>query len=241
MPEANPVRNGCRSDILPVGPFRQTPHRRTALGFLLAMLLLGGCAGVGIMATSDPFQKIVDATYLVLESARPLPAERLIMEAMEIYRERQDFFGLALAHDTYGDLLLSRAVVVRWANFYRENGFQDKAVTYDNREAKAKEYYAKAWEFYQRGEPQLKEQKRYGALTGLSLNMADLLEYSKVPVDPGMTESAKREKICAFYDVALDAYAKNIAQNPGSKQFLPPGFDSVSDYIRALKKDTACR
>lgn len=67
---------------------------------ILPILVMVGCAGVGIVATSDPAVKLEDAFYLLENSNRPLPAEMLIREAMAIYEERGDPRGLgkALCH-----------------------------------------------------------------------------------------------------------------------------------------------
>ena len=53
---------------------------------LSGLLLLAGCAGVGIVSTSDPLTKLNDAEYLFMRQDRPYPAERLIQEAISIYR-----------------------------------------------------------------------------------------------------------------------------------------------------------
>ena len=60
-------------------------------------LLMSGCAAIGVVATSDPHVKLNDAENLFITQNRPLPAERLIREAMAIYQERDDPHGLANA------------------------------------------------------------------------------------------------------------------------------------------------
>src|SRR6266436_1488462 len=119
---------------------------------LAAAFLLSGCAGVGIVSTSDPAMKLNDADTLFLRKNRPLPAEELIQEALVIYQERDDPHGLGNAHREYGDLLRSPAVV-NWEPAYRKSGrFLDKSITFDNRLTKASEQYSMALENYRRAE-----------------------------------------------------------------------------------------
>jgi len=80
-------------------------YKITILVFVVA--LLTACAGVGVVATSDPLTKFNDAEHLFMKQGRPLIAERLIHEAMAIYKERGDNRGLGHAHREYADLLLS--------------------------------------------------------------------------------------------------------------------------------------
>lgn len=133
-------------------------------------LLLVGCAGFGIVASSDPLTKLNNAEYLFLTQNRPLPAERLIRESIEIYQERDDPHGLGHAHSQYGNLLRSPAVT-RWEKVYRRDGFLDKSVTFDNRFAKASEHDSKALEYYRRAEKQHRESAKFDELTNLYYNI----------------------------------------------------------------------
>ena len=103
------------------------------LGALFFLFMLAGCAGVGVIASSDPLTKLNDAEDLYQEQDRPLIAERLIREAIVIYQERDDPHGLGNAHREYADLLRSRSIVGKWQTYYRQYGFQDTTVTFDNR------------------------------------------------------------------------------------------------------------
>lgn len=199
--------------------------RFTAL--LLVVLLSAGCAGVGVVASSDPLRKLNDAEDLFVRQDRPLIAERLIREAIAIYQEQGDSHGLGNANREYADLLLSPSVTGKWAKYYRENGFQDRAVTYENRAAKASEYYAKALEYYARAADQLRTANRYDALTNVYFNMA----HSYYRLDD-------RAKACRFYDETLGAYNENIRRNPGAKPFSSSG--TVADLVAAKKKQAGC-
>ena len=189
--------------------------------FLVAIpWLLAGCAGVGVMATSDPVVKLNDANYLYTQKNRPLIAERLIWEAMEIFREKQDFHWLGNAHREYADLLLSPSVV-RWRTAYSKYGFRDRTITFEGRFEKAKEYYSQARRFYWRAEPSLKADEIYDALTNLYYNMA----YVSFQLD-------EMELSCGFLKKTLDAYANNIAKNPDAEPNFPPEYDSFESMIQ---------
>ena len=191
------------------------------------LALLAGCAGFGIVATSDPLTKLNDAESLFLRQDRPLPAERLIREAMAIYQERDDPTGLGHAHREYADLLRSRSVSGKWEKVYRENGFQDKSVTFDNRIAKSSEYYSKAIEYYERAEKQHRGADRFDVLTNVYFNMA----WSYLMLD-------NRARACSYYDRTLEAYAENIKRNPGAKPVSATG--TIPDVVASAKKRAQC-
>jgi len=130
-------------------------------------LLLSGCAGFGVTSSSDPLQKLNDAAVPFKERDRPLIAEKLIFEAIEIYEEQNDSHGLGSSHREYAELLISSSVEGSWSNHYRKNGFLDKSVTYDNRKEKADQYLEDALKFYSGAEQNHKKAKRYDALTNL--------------------------------------------------------------------------
>jgi tetratricopeptide (TPR) repeat protein len=194
---------------------------------LSGLLFLVGCAGVGVIASSDPLTKLNDAEDLFMRQNRPLIAERLIREAIAIYQENDDPHGLGNAHREYADLLLSPSVTGNWQKFYRENGFQDKSVTFENRKNKASEYYVKALEYYARAESRLREANRFDSLTNVYFNMG----WSAYRLDD-------RTKSCAFYDKALEAYLENIKHNPEAKPYSPTG--SVPQLIQNRKKGVGC-
>ena len=173
---------------------------------------------------SDPLAKLNAAENLFMSQDRPLWAERLIQEAIAIYHKRDDPTGLGHAHREYADLLRSNSVAAKWEKFYREHGFQDPSVTFDNRLAKSSEYYTKAIGYYQRAEKQDREANRFDALTNVYFNMA----WSYLMLED-------RTQACSYYDRTLEAYAENIKRNPGAK---PIG--SVPNVVASAKKRAQC-
>lgn len=194
---------------------------------LSALLLLVGCAGVGVVSSSDPLTKLNDAENLLTRQDRPLIAERLIREAIAIYQERDDAHGLGNAHREYAELLRAPSVSGKWQKYYRENGFQDRTVTFENRIAKSAEYYAKALEYYARASVQHRDANRYDSLTNVYFNMA--WSYYQL---------GDQSKACNFYDQTLAAYNENIRRNPNAKPFSPTG--TVADLVEAKKKQAGC-
>ena len=199
------------------------------LAVLCGLAVLTGCAGVGIVATSNPLAKLNDSEDLFMRQARPLPAEKLIREAMAIYEERGDAHGLGNANRQYGDLLQSPAVL-KWEKVYRRDGFQDKSITFDNRLEKAKEFYRKAIIYYERAEQEHRRTGKYDALTNLYFNMA----WSHLNLDG-------RDKACGYYDKTVEAYDENIRRNPGAKLHIPRGSGSFPEFIVNAKRQADCR
>ena len=195
---------------------------------LAGLLFLCGCAGVGVVATSDPNTELEDARYLYRNSDRPIIAERLIREAMASFEERDDPLGLGKAYREYGDLLRSESITGHWQKYYRENGFQDQTVTFDNRIAKSNEYYVKALEYFTRAEGRLRETGPFDALTNLYYNMA----YTSIAL-------GDRTKACRYYDQTIEAYAENMKRNPNAKPYAPSG-TTLPELVKSHKRDIGC-
>lgn len=141
------------------------------------ILVCSGCAGIGIIASSDPKVKLNDAASLLYEQDRPLPAQRLIFEAIAIYKTSGDEHGLGLAHINYADLLRSASIVSgRESKLFRESTSQktyffDKSITFDNRLQKSSEYYQMAIEHLNNSENNLIQKNQYDALTNVYFNI----------------------------------------------------------------------
>jgi tetratricopeptide (TPR) repeat protein len=180
------------------------------------------------VATDDPLRKLNDAESLFMQQGRPIPAERLIREAMAIYEQRADPHGLGHANREYGDFLRSPAVL-KWEKVYRRDGFQDKSITFDNRLEKASEFYRKAIAHYQRAEQQHQQAGKYDDLTNIYFNAA----WSHLQV-------GERETACGYYDKTIPAYEENIRRNPGVKPYTPPGGRSLAEFIAEAKRQAGC-
>ena len=103
------------------------------LGFLAA------CEAIGVPKTNDPAEKL-KYSRLLLRDDRPLPAERLIGESIEIYELRGDRGGLASAQYAYAWFLAGDAVETL-EGWYRDNGFRDSPADFDSRRQEAVKYF----------------------------------------------------------------------------------------------------
>ena len=191
-------------------------------------LVLAGCAGVGIVATADPLTKLNDAAVLFTQKNRPVPAEKLINEAIDIYQREGDAHGLGNAYREYGDFLTSPAVV-SWESQYRRDGFLDKSIDYDNRLAKAKEFYRSALENYERAAVARRKAEQYDALTNVYFNMA------LVRLKLGEATQA-----CEDYDHTVQAYSENMRRNPAARPIHLAGFRDLPEAVADAKQRAAC-
>ena len=106
---------------------------------LSVAVVLGGCAAALVPQTGDPKEKIAWAYWLFDDSLRPLPAENLLHESIEIYKSANDQAGLAEAYKAYGVFLRSYSIE-KWRKIYIERGFIDQSVTFENRYKKSISY-----------------------------------------------------------------------------------------------------
>jgi tetratricopeptide (TPR) repeat protein len=195
---------------------------------ICGLLIFSGCAGVGVTYSSDPLTKLNDAEHLYSRQDRPMIAERLIREAIDIYQQRNDALGLAHSHRTYATLLRSSSVV-SWEKQYRETGFLDKTVTYENRLGKSSEYMLKALEYYKQAEKQFIEARQFDGLTNVYFNMG--MSYWIID---------DKKNSCRSFDQSVEANTENIRRNPNAKPNLPPGYTSFREMIQPIKKNVGC-
>ena len=67
------------------------------------IVILNGCSGIGVPSTSNPDIKLQQAERMIYEN-RPLMADTLISQSIEMYKENKDTEGLAEAYHAYGNL-----------------------------------------------------------------------------------------------------------------------------------------
>jgi len=187
---------------------------------LIGLWLLG-CAAMLVPETSDPIEKLGWATELFNNQERPLPAERLIKEAIEICEKNNNASCLGKANITYGFFFRSPSIE-KWEKYYRENGFYDKSATFDNRLVKSKEYFEKGISYYL-------QTKEYDALTNAYLNLG--FTYYFLNDSKGQCES---------YAKSLEYNAKNIEVNPNAKVALPRGVSTFKEYVVPFQKRAGC-
>lgn len=170
--------------------------------------------------TTDPKQKISDANWLFDEKQRALPAEKLILEAIEIYQENGDQMGLSEAYTAYGIFLRSYAVD-SCSERYKEKGFNNGAFSFEER-------YAKSIEYFEKSRVILEKLEEYDDLTNLYLHMG--FTY--------LTNNDKQQG-CEMFDKSLDMNKVFLDINPDAQLSLG-GLENYEDYINSKKALAKC-
>lgn len=184
---------------------------RSILFALISSSLLIGCAAALVPYTNDPAKKISQAYWLFDDNQRPLPAEKLILEAIDIYKKNNNQSGLATAHTAYAIFLRSYAVE-KYQKNYMKNGFLNKSVSYENRLEKSIEYLELSKNHY------LLESE-YDNLTNTYLHMGFTYAVAE-----------KEIKACNAFKKSIDANLTFKEKNPETPINLG-GFKTFKDYI----------
>lgn len=186
-----------------------------------SIFLLTACAAALVPVTNDPMKKLAWASELFDRQQRPLPAEKLIVEAIDICSKENNVNCLGKANLTYGFFFRSPSIV-KWEKIYKENGFIDKTANYANRLIKSKEYIESAITYYDRA-------NNFGALTNAYLNLGFSYYFLK-----------EHEKECEPYKMSLEFNLKAIEANPELPTSLPQGVSSYKEYIEIQQKRAGC-
>ena len=196
---------------------------RTLFATTFLVAVLSGCAAMLVPETSDPDNKIEYAYMLFDEQQRPLPAEQLIKESIETFKQENDEMGLAEAYRAYGFFFRSKAVE-KWREHYEANGFLDKTATYSNR-------YDKSIENFDNSAQLFAKNNNYDKLTNVYMNMGFTYEFDN-----------KNAKACEAYKKSLEANNMFLKDNPGSSLVLPDGFiGTYEDYINGFLERLECK
>jgi hypothetical protein len=94
--------------------------------FCLAFFL-SGCSAMGVVETNDPNEKLIQASHL-MANGRPIPAERIALEALQIFQGKQDAMGLGEANLFLGQFYKAKS---GWGNVNKDE-FLDKSIEYIN-------------------------------------------------------------------------------------------------------------
>lgn len=193
---------------------------RTLVTILLATIICG-CEAIGVPFTDDPSKKLGMAVELLDHENRPLPAERLIEEAISIYKSNNDEAGLAGANDVYGYFFRS-VTVSNWGKYFMEHPFIDKSATYQGRYAKSRDYYQLA------------------ANTYMSKGMLD--KAANIHYSIGITYELQQDKnsACAMFDQAIADHAGYESSHPGITYNLPAGVKTYQEYVQREKQKVGC-
>jgi lipoprotein NlpI len=200
------------------------------------LILLSGCAAVGIPSTSDPYEKLGLAKELFNQQNRPLPAERLIREAIEICKKTRDQECQAEAYFVYS-LFFKSSAVKKWGKYYRKNGFLDKTSIFELRLSKSEEYFKKATSL----NPKIYENRGITYYENGKLDLA-YADFEKATVLAPKSRWAWVNRGVIYhewgqYDKAIDDYNKAIFLSPNfAKAYNNRGnaFRDKGKFIRAI-------
>jgi hypothetical protein len=187
---------------------------------ILTLVSLVGCAAALVPYTNDPKQKVSDAYWLFDEKQRALPAQKLLLEAIDIYHKNGDKTGLAEAYIAYGIFLRSYAVD-KYSEHYKETGFRNGEIPFSDRYKMSIEYFDKSRIFYEK-------KQQYDDLTNVYLHM-------------GFTYLTNNniKKGCDMFIKSLDMNKLFMSINPDAKLSLG-GFKSYGDYINNKMQLAKC-
>ncbi len=155
---------------------------------MVFILLLSGCAGIGVAATSDPYQKLDQADAMMAQD-RAAMAESLISDALKVFEEKNDAAGIADAYHAYGNLYKHPSYHGKWKPTFEKLG------TYDGTYQKSIDYFNKAKEIFE--------------------NKKDATGVSKSLFGIGHVYGIKneRETSCQYYSKALARYRSGKEQD----------------------------
>ena len=192
------------------------------LGWAASMgaIFLLACAAMEIPSTSDPYKKLGHVEFL-LQTNRPIPAERILNEAIAKFEANGDKHGLAMAYDEYGVFLRHPSVSTR-AQAYSNSGFIDKSVSFENRLAKSVEYFEKARSI------------------GIELDSPEFLCHVYYNLGIGYLLIKQDGRACDAYNESYRYNRINISRNPGAQPQVPKGYNNFEEYIMYCKKKAGC-
>ena len=203
--------------------------KKTATSLVLFLsVFLSSCVYVSLPESSDPAVKLEEASRYMAQG-QPLPAERLIMEAMRIYETENNPEGLGNAYRDFGTLLRSNAIAQR-EQTYREAGFLDNSITYDNRHEKSSEYLDRAIAQYNEAASRYQSQGRYDLLSTLYYTQAGVY-----------LQQNNNAMACSAYDQSRSAYAESAVRNSANRPIIPRGYSSFHEAITAAKSRAGCQ
>jgi len=185
---------------------------------LLMFLLLGGCAGVGFVTTSDPYEKLQQATELMSQD-RALLAEDEIRQALGIFKERNDKLGMAEAYHAFGNLYMSDTYHGKNANTFKSLG------TYDGSYTNAIDNFEKASKLFSESNSEVGVIK---SMVGIA--NAHILRDERI-------------KACDYYIDALNRYesGKKSGSITSEPQIYDKRFSNMGQIINSYITGYKCR
>jgi hypothetical protein len=191
---------------------------------LTFLISLTGCSAVGIVETNDPHEKIEQAIYLLNSENRPIPADKLLAQAINIFEQNNDQMGLVRAYRARGHFLLSDSVK-NSSEFFINHGFFIDGKVYNKREEKAIEYFLKVREILERDSRPL-----YSAKTQINMTLTEM--YAKY--------SDNTQNVCKYLKYATFYQSKFKEESNGQNVAPLSGYNRFIDFKSKYTEEYQC-
>lgn len=179
-------------------------------------VILGGCSGVGVTASSDPRVKVGQAEEMQRQG-RYGRAKQLLDEANGIVQQKGDERGIAEVYRGYG-------------LFYRDGGADDMILVRQGVVPPlTSEGFAKAEDYFSRSAAMLEKLKAYDRVSNMHYLRATA--FYRVKDIAGA---------CKALDNSVAANRRAIAANPDDKIALMPGIASFDEGIARIRAEMGC-
>lgn len=208
------------ADNMGTEEMRMIIGRLRRAGFVLVFLWISACAAVGVVATSDPREELGNALAL-FDHGRPLPAERMIVDAIAQCEKTNDDVCIGKAYRVYG-LFFQSAAVTEYRVQYQKYGFLDKTATWDTRYQASIFYFRKA-----------------GAIAQ-DTNHYDVLSNIHYLTGKDFALMHDIESACVEFAQSLDAHEEFQRRNPAATGAPIKGPGSFGDTIADIQRRMGC-
>jgi hypothetical protein len=189
-------------------------------GVAMVYVCISACAAMGVVATSDPTKELGNAVAL-FDHDRPLPAERMIVDAIAQCQKTNNPVCTAEGYRVYG-LFFQSTSVTQYKFQYQKYGFIDTSATWDTRYQTSIAYFRKAAVIAQ-------DMGHYDMLSNIHFNIGRDFVYLRDP-DSACTELAQ----------SLNAHEEFQRTNSGASVALPNGQRSFEDTISDIGRRIGC-
>jgi tetratricopeptide (TPR) repeat protein len=188
-------------------------HGRLLVVVTLATLV--GCTAIGIPVTSDPTQKLRYA-YQLMDRKRFIPAEALIQESLDIYRQQGNELGMAEAYHTFG-------------NLYKNGDYIDRYVRSTTRFGTETEAYARSIDNFTRAKVLFEKHDDYASVTRCLVGIGN-----------GYSLLGDKPRACQSYAEALRSFDVARQKDPSVRLPILTGYPDAPSLINAFIEKEGC-
>ena len=181
------------------------------------LILISGCAAMLVPETKDPKEKLAWADSLI-QVGRPLPAEKLIKESIDIYSKENNLAMLGVAYRTYGFL---------------EYRFPKST---DTTKKAAIEYFEKSLLYFNDHFTKIPYKKDDSSYATYYFNASAAAQYLGDSYDQ-KTDTAR---VCQAYALSLKYNKLGMEIKPKAKINVPKGFSNFEEVVKSKQEKAKC-